>query len=99
VYPWRSLISIISAASCSSTSFRPRSPEIALHEKSPSDVEGLLHPINRLNKALCGFDGLINEAHRNQGSEKVRLGRDGLIRTSHNRQRPAGGSVVVGSVV
>ena len=39
---------------------------MALHDKSPADVEGLLHPVNSLNKALCRFDGLINETHGNQ---------------------------------
>jgi hypothetical protein len=35
-----------------------------------------------LNEALCGFDGVINETHHNQRSEKVLLGRYELIRAA-----------------
>src|SRR5262245_34633509 len=53
--------------------------QIALHAKSPADVEGLLHPVNSLNKALCRFDGLIDQTHGDQRSENYVVNRDELI--------------------
>src|SRR5262245_4901664 len=53
--------------------------QTALDHECPGDVEGLLNPINRLNKALCRFDSLINEAHPGHRLKKVVLGRYELI--------------------